>query len=471
MSSHKDPSLWKTTLVKTEKLLLDGLNPRIEGAASSSQGHIRQLLLSTEKIVELANSIVKSGALFAGERIIVIKEGSNYVVLEGNRRTCACQLLLNPALIPSTYRKRFLLINETIRGRILELEADVAPSREAAEAVITRRHTEPGIEPWTPVAKQRRITRLLKSGSTIEDVMDLFDMNRSSVTKILRDHEILQFARDLDIWSKEEKELLDNPRLKTNPFTRFFTLKGAKDTMRMSFDGEGKIQSEIERTRFKDAFGRVARELLLPAMSEEKQRFNTRAKPDEIFKSVFSGRKDLEELLNGKATAKSRKVQLKARADTFFESLRCPIQDNQLITVTKEISSIDHDRFKTAATFLLRALLESTLHWCIQKYKLNALLMREYHEGKLIGTTRQHGEPGLEAIIKFCINHHDEIFVGNARRNLEHWAQTKNLCDLVIHGKWANASVTRLEEAASTIRPFVKNIFEGTALKKDGDSR
>jgi hypothetical protein len=88
--------------------------------------------------------------------------------------------------------------------------------------------------------------------------------------------------------------------------------------------------------------------------------------------------------------------------------------------------------------------------------------MKEYH-ATFPGTKQR--EPGLDFKITFARKNQNAMFSGNVQRSLDHWKQTKNISDLVIHGKWAQANVPTLEQAASTIRPFIKNIFDGTALK------
>jgi hypothetical protein len=340
------------------------------------------------------------------------------------------------------------------------MEADAAPSRDAAEVIITRRHTQPGIEPWTPIAKQRRIARMIEGGSTMEEVMERFQMPKSSVTRIVRDSEILRQVKSLKVWTPEEQKKLESPLLKTNPFTRFFTLKGAKQTLGISFDEKGRLISSLDKSQLANAMERLARELLLPGEVGE-GRLNTRAAPEEVFEKAFKGDKELQQLVRSAGKQRKTNGQLSAKADNFFESLKCPIHDDQLIILTNEISSIDYKKFKTAATFLLRALLERTLDWTIHKYGLTPQLMKEFH-------TNQKGpqrEPGLDFKIRFCIKHHDTIFMGNVKRNLQHWLQVKDFNDLVVHGKWAQASIASLEHAASTVRPFIKNIFNGAALK------
>jgi membrane-bound inhibitor of C-type lysozyme len=461
MAKSPDKNAWGKSNLATASILLDSQNPRIDAVAKTGQEQLRLLLLSTEKVVELANSIVRSGALFAGERIIVLRQGQRHIVLEGNRRVTACQVLLNPNLAPLEYRRRLLLpLSAELKQKIGEMEADVAPNREAAEAIITRRHTQPGIEQWSPIAKQRRIARMIESGATIEDVMERFDMTKGSVTRIVRDHEVLRQVKSLETWSADELKRLDDPKLTTNPFTRFFTLKGAKQTLGINFDKNGVLTSSLDKPQFMSAMELLARELLLPGQPAEGTRLNTRAKPEEVFQKVFKGNRELESLLTRKIKQAKTKGPLSAKADNFFESLRCTIPDDQLINLTKEISAIDYRYFKTAASFLVRALLERTLDWCIQKYGLTKELMKEYNL-----QAKRNRDPGLDFKLDFCKKHHDRMFLGNVSRNFGQWKQIKDLNDLVIHGKWAQASVPSLEQAASTIRPFIKNIFNGTALQ------
>jgi hypothetical protein len=462
MNGAIDTNKWGKAVVQTSKVILDAENARIDASPTASQDTIRHLLFQSEKIVELANSIVRSGALFAGERIIALKEDGDFVVLEGNRRVCACQVLLDPSLAPPVYRKRLLAIGKELKAKLSKMEADVAPSRDAAEIIITRRHTQPGIEQWTPVAKQRRIARMIESGATMAEVMERFQMPKSSITRVMRDHEILKQAKSLSSWTAEERKKLSHPQLKTNPFTRFFTLKGARETLGINFDENGRMRTSLDKSQFSKAMERVARELLLPDEVDSGQRLNTRAKPEEVFQKAFKGDRELQGLLKKGAKERKTNGRLSAKADKFFESLTCPIQDDQLIQLTREISSINYSTFKTAATFLLRALLERTLDWCIKKYGLTPALMKEYHSA--FPRTQQR-EPGLDFKIAFARKNQNAMFSGNVQRSLDHWKQTKNISDLVIHGKWAQASVPTLEQAASTIRPFIKNIFDGTALK------
>ena len=354
---------WKAISVETMQVHLDSQNPRIDASARSSQEHLRELLIENEEVIELAVSIVETGANFAGERIIVIEEERKFVVIEGNRRVCACQILLKPELLSKAMRTRIPAIETSIKSRLGSLEADLAPSREEAEPVITRRHTQPGIKGWSPVANQRRIIRYMNAGAKAEEVAKRFGITKGAVTRLLREHELLKHVRTLSGWSDVEQRKLAHPTLKTNPFTRFFTLKGSKETLGITFDENGKLKTTLEEKIFNKAMQTLARNLLLPSAGVPE--FNTRTKPEDIFQKTFKHDSELRMLVSTGSGGKTTKTQLKAKADNFFESLDCPISDNQLIILSKEIKNIDYRFYKTSASFLLRAILERTLDWCV----------------------------------------------------------------------------------------------------------
>ncbi len=143
----------------------------------------------------------------------------------------------------------------------------------------------------------------------------------------------------------------------------------------------------------------------------------------------------------------------------FFKGFVCPqpITDNRLIIVSDEISRVDHIRFPTAATFLVRALIERSLVWSIDQHKLWGELMKQNNKGER--------EPGLEFIITFC--RQGNFFTDRFKTSIKHWPKIKERSDMVIHGNWSQANATWLEEAADIVRPCIENIFSGKAFKKN----
>jgi hypothetical protein len=490
---------WTSASLDPLKLLLDVENPRIDLSETANQNQIRVRLLQTEDVVGLAKKIIAAGGLLAGERIIVTRENSRDIVLEGNRRTCACQLLLDPKLIPSEFRGRFPRSSDPeLQSSISTIEADVAPDRDAAEYTITQRHTQPGILEWRPAAQHRRVQRLVTHGRSIDQIAEDFGVRRSDILRILRQGALINAVHDLKIWSDKEREALRSPGVKTNPYTRFFTLKGVREALGVSFDEEdGSVHARLDATLFSSLIEQLARGFLLPDSVTGKTRFNTRTAPQEVyrfiqerdpkFEPVF--RSELQEDTaghrrphdsgqgprkwgtsnsDGDANAPANpssandvkpvaRRKLRAKTFDFFEGLQCPINDRYLLGFADEISRIDYKKFPVAASFLARGLVEQTLLWSIKKVNLYGGLMQS------IGGQR---EPKLSELINFCITNQAEIFKRNPTRVLNQWRNThKDYCDLLVHGRWLVAKKEVLEHLASETRGFIEDILSGDLVK------
>lgn len=197
---------WTTKDLDPKKIQLDVLNPRIEVTAKATQAAIRLKLLTLEGVLDLARSIVRNGGLFHGERIITVAENDKQVVLEGNRRVAACQMLLNPTLIPEDFASRFPSASASLKASLRTIQADVAPTRRAAEPILTKRHTEQNAKPWSPVAKMRRAVRLLDR-ATLEEVAETLGTTSAAVKRLVKPYRLLKYALDLDIWSDTERDI------------------------------------------------------------------------------------------------------------------------------------------------------------------------------------------------------------------------------------------------------------------------
>jgi hypothetical protein len=459
---------WPSEAIDTTQLRLDPENARIDVRPTASQEEVRAALLDQAGVADLADEIAESGANFAGERIIALKKPSGeYLVLEGNRRTCACQLLLDPRLIPAGHRKKFPSLPSSLRSQITTLTADLAPTREAAEPIISRRHMTSPVLPWTVIAQQRRIAKRLKDGKSIDEIAQELRMKPGQVRSLAREHQLLERAIQSSTWTRTEQRALADPGLKANPFVRFFELRGTKEALGMTFKDDGSFTSKLLDEDFNPVFGQVARAFLLPDPTTGKPYANTRTTPESLFKHLAATSPALKKLLpkpgstmlgkTGKRTTVPRTVA--GKVDEFFESVKCSIDEHQLRQITSEISRIDYKHFPAAGSFLLRAIMEGSLIHALKTTKhWNAFKKSWYAEPK------NHGrDPGLEFIIKYCIKECTKIFADNETRVLQKWLQHKDSWDLVMHlktlPKW-----TDLNAAAGVTRPLIVKIFDGTAF-------
>jgi len=460
---------WKTSNIDPQEILLDAKNPRIEVSDEASQFEIRQKLLETEDVLDLARNIEKSGGLFYGERIITVLENGSQIVLEGNRRVAACQMLLDPSLVPATYKLRFPEASPSTRTALIRLPADVAPDREVAEPILTKRHTERSVKPWLPVAKMRRAVRLLDRLS-VEEVAQLLGTSMTQVKKLVRPYRLLKYAFELKGWTEGERNALENEKLKTNPYTRFFTLSVTKEVLQVHFDADENIVSALPAKVFKEQMKRIVRDFLIPDPATGRPRCDTRTDPANYFAAFTNspegqaaakaaGRKGQSDVPAPKGGAPeapkpggSRRPTT-SKASVFFENLECHVQDDRLIKLTREIREINHVRAPIAASLLTRAIFECALVYKLQKMKRWGELIKA--EGK---------DPGLAEIIKFCGNFENGMFAEqNICKTLKSHttAQAKNYLDAMTHLRYQDADARTLESAANNLRQVIQHILSG----------
>lgn len=459
---------WKTDSLDPGKIQLDVNNPRIEVNDNASQDEIRLKLLEFEDVLDLARSIEKNGSLFYGERIITVVENGKQVVLEGNRRVAACQMLLDPSLVPSSFKLRFPEVSDGTRVQLSKLSADIAPNRVTAEPILTKRHTERGVKPWSPVAKMRRAVRLLDHLS-VEDVAQLLGTSTTQVKKLIRPYRLLKYALSLKGLTDGERKILEDEKLKTNPYTRFFTLRKTKEILQVHFDSDENIVSALPAKVFKERMMGIVRDFLIPDPMTGRPPCDTRTDPVEYFSSFINSPAGkaagvsvpadanpavLKKETQGTPPAPGGATRPKTpKASVFFENLECHVQDDRLIKLTNEIRSINHDRMTIAASLITRAIFECALVYKLQKTNRWSELIKA--EGK---------DPTLTDIIKFCGNFNNGVFAENniCKALKSHTTvQAKNYLDAITHMKYQEADARTLESVANNLRQIIQYILGG----------
>ncbi len=139
------------------KLKLDPNNPRLPEVlrSSKSEKDVLEWMLTDATLLDLMASIAENG-FFEGEPIIAMKDGDDYVVLEGNRRLAAVKLLQNPNL-SSRYGTSLSGLAQIAKekGTLPEnLTVFICQSREDVENYLGFRHVS-GVKPWPPISKAR----------------------------------------------------------------------------------------------------------------------------------------------------------------------------------------------------------------------------------------------------------------------------------------------------------------------------
>lgn len=254
---------YETIRVSPLELVLDMDNPRFFRARQyTDQDQIRLYMLEHEDVLGLARSIERQGGLYPGERIIVTEENGVLVVLEGNRRVTACQLLLDPSLVPRGWPMP--KATALLRSAISSIEADLVESRQAASATLAARHLE-AIRKWEPLAKMRYFVDAFEDGMSPKEIGGLTGFKTSDVEAQIKDYYLLMYALGLPCWTEEERSgELDISRIKITAYLRIFHTKGSAEAIRLSFDPTSlRPVSDLPQTVFDQVIEAVTRATLI----------------------------------------------------------------------------------------------------------------------------------------------------------------------------------------------------------------
>jgi hypothetical protein len=213
-----------TVAVSPLDLLLDNRNPRFVYPMGSSQEEIRKYLIESEDVIELTQGIAQYGGLMIGERIIVCEENGKYVVLEGNRRACACQLLLNRNLIPQKYINSIPKVPKEVLDEIRLIEVDLANSRDAAYPVLTSRHVK-RLKEWPPVPKRKYYNDLYVKYGSVKEVANITKVEpESEILRDIKEYRLLAYAMNLEYCQEDEQiKNLNIKDIEITIFTRPFS--------------------------------------------------------------------------------------------------------------------------------------------------------------------------------------------------------------------------------------------------------
>jgi len=117
-------SEWTLQWVEIDRLLLDAENPRLASAAvDATQAALREVLWNEMVVDEVALSIAANG-YYENEELLVMRHDEDpeyYIVVEGNRRLAAVQLLRDAELREQLRATDLPAISDLARPELDEL--------------------------------------------------------------------------------------------------------------------------------------------------------------------------------------------------------------------------------------------------------------------------------------------------------------------------------------------------------------
>ena len=180
------------------ELHFDERNPRLpEEAQKGDQDELLRYMVAQYEPVEVGRSIAAHG-YFRSEPLIVVYIDGRYVVVEGNRRLAALQLLADPGKAHELELDGAEEWTELAQMANIpqQIPVVIAPSRMAVAPIIGYRHIS-GIEPWDAFAKARFLSNLVdKEKNSFEEAAALVGEKRGTVRAHYRNYRIAKQARD-----------------------------------------------------------------------------------------------------------------------------------------------------------------------------------------------------------------------------------------------------------------------------------
>lgn len=415
---------YTTKKIQLDELYLDEKNPRFIVPPNPSQQSIVDYLIENEEVERLANDIAKSGGLNAGERVIVTEENGRWIVLEGNRRICACKILMNPSLLANrrlaSVDKISLLVNDELKQSLSVVDADVMRNRLEAQSSLAAKHID-GIKRWSTISKHKFFALEFDAGKSIKEISMITGVSEAKIKAGLKEYRIIDYVLKLPFWTqKEREEYLNLQEIKTTRLTRLFSAQPSKtegkrlrEIIDLGYDNNYFIKSSLAKDVFDKILHIVAQAAFIPNYASD---FNgTRStyedipqlmiflKKNKLIIETKSGNKnvyvasgsstnvDVKLETSEKVSGKEDKKDVNATSNKRFTSKRnvlIPEDFKVNCTVVKindiinELKRMDFSYCVNAQAVLLRVLLELSL-----KYYLNRVNEScKINEGHLEGT-------------------------------------------------------------------------------------
>lgn len=248
---------WNRQTIKIADIDLDPENIRLD-IDQKTQEDLMADLFANEDAMEVLESIARNG-IYPDEQPIVVKDGSRYMMLEGNRRLAALKALNNPSLIKSLTSKISILA-ATFPG-IDSIEVQVAPGKAEVQRHLANRHTAVTRRAWKPLRQAYFYTALLKNGKSVTDLLQEFP--GVDIQKFVRNWEMHQLLSSVSIGDHElDKKVRDQRNFPISTLSRLFDDKSFRAAYGIEFDADGHLKLPADRTKLDAALKKIATDIV-----------------------------------------------------------------------------------------------------------------------------------------------------------------------------------------------------------------
>lgn len=421
----------KTQTIPVGRLLLDTDNPRHEPVESQREAIFALIASERHKLVVLASDI-KDHGLSPIDRLLVVKDGRNYVVVEGNRRLAALRLLANPSLAEHTIISASM--KRIARDAVVpqDAECSIVASRHDAEHWMVLRHAGEaegaGTVRWNTFATTRFSH---KPGSQAAKAISFLE----AVAAAYPTNEVMQSLSTRIV----EKRLTTLGRLVSDPnFKSRIGMVEEYGSIRFYYPA-ATLQQFMETV-----LGDIASDVTVSQLKSKKQRAAyIEATPKPIAAARLASPKVLKTVSAQKGAAKQKSRPKASKPPKPFMDLHLDKLGAKTQTLLREFHGLDPDKLPNTAAVVTRAILELAVDEYIDKRKL-----------------RPDGE--LRKRVAKCLKTVDPGYKASAYQALRTGLQDGTSLYAVatlhgfVHNPHYHADGTTVRSIAANIEPFLQ---------------
>jgi hypothetical protein len=446
--------------ISVGNLLLDTSNRR--NTKQDSQKAERDAIIAEQgrKLVNLAKDIIEHGLNPFDLPLVVDAEDGlgNFIVIEGNRRLTAINLMLKPELAQGTsLHAAFKKLNKEHTDAIPKvLECVISASRKSGMVWIERKHASglegAGTEPWSAMAKARSdalegkprpdldaVNFVLSQSGLDPKTRSILEGSQFNVTTLGRLLEAKEFQEDVGFTIQDGKLVTEQEKNRVGGiFTEIVTII-ATGTHNGDKFTERKIDNEGNRREFLDK--------IIPKHPQKK-------KAASAWK--ISG-KPIPATLKVAATKVKGTPSTEDQVNLIPKKFRLELPAGKINDIFVEIKELDVTKRRHAVSVLFRVFFEMTLDDYITKHGIQ---LPKDNKGNVRGFLLDKLNAAISHAKTSSLLSDKELKSINVAVSDKNSFLSPETLNAYVHSQWMNPEPLQLKLAWNNAQLFIERLWQ-----------
>lgn len=444
--------------ISVGNLLLDIANFRIVKQDSQKQARDAIIAEQGKKLVNLAKDIIAVGLNpFDLPLVIDAADGNNnFIVIEGNRRLAAIQLMLKPELAENTsLHGSFKKLNKHHADAIPQvMDCVIAPNREAGQVWIDRKHKigldGAGTEEWSAMSSARA---------------DAF------YGKPRPELDVVNFVLSLPQLDPKLRSVLEGSKFKITSLARLLEATEVQDAIGFSVQG-GKVISDQDKERIKGIFKEVV--TIIAEGKHDGKKFTERDIDTDEHRLTFLDKLLPKHPKKKKAaspwvvSAKPVDVQLKDKkkvkstptteeqVNLIPRKFKLELPAGKINDIFVELKELDATRRRHAVSVLFRVFFDFTLDDYIAKH---GIVLPKHKSGQIDDSMKTRFGRVIDHVNKTSLLSTKEMKPINVAYGNVNSFTAPDTLNAYVHSRWMNPNPLELKLSWANFQLFIERLW------------